>query len=84
MNIEKDSYWANVKRATEFELDYMLSKAGTVSYTHLMSCCSNDLTEKVYSSITQDSYEYTVKDFKSVVSSVYSPLRGAVSYTHLE
>lgn len=28
LNIEKDSYWANVKRATEFGLDYMLSKAG--------------------------------------------------------
>lgn len=28
LNIEKDSYWANVKRATEFELDYMLSKVG--------------------------------------------------------
>lgn len=28
LNIKKDSYWANVKRATEFELDYMLSKAG--------------------------------------------------------
>ena len=28
LNIEKDPYWANVKRATEFELDYMLSKAG--------------------------------------------------------
>ena len=28
LNIEKDSYWATVKRATEFELDYMLSKAG--------------------------------------------------------
>ena len=28
LNIEKDSYWANVKRATEYELDYMLSKAG--------------------------------------------------------
>ena len=28
LNIDKDSYWANVKRATEFELDYMLSKAG--------------------------------------------------------
>ena len=28
LNIEKDSYWANVKCATEFELDYMLSKAG--------------------------------------------------------
>lgn len=28
LNIEKDSYWANVKRATEFGLDYMLAKAG--------------------------------------------------------
>ena len=28
LDIAKDSYWANVKRATEFELDYMLSKAG--------------------------------------------------------
>ena len=28
LNIEKDSYWANGTRATEFELDYMLSKAG--------------------------------------------------------
>lgn len=28
LHIEKDSYWANVKRATAFELDYMLSKAG--------------------------------------------------------
>lgn len=28
LNIEKDSYWANVKRATEFDLDYMLSKNG--------------------------------------------------------
>ncbi|WP_455671569.1 M13 family metallopeptidase [Phocaeicola sp.] len=28
LNIENDSYWANVKRATEFELDYMLAKAG--------------------------------------------------------
>ena len=28
LNIEKDSYWANEKRSTEFELDYKLSKAG--------------------------------------------------------
>lgn len=43
--------------------------------------CSNDLTEKVYSSITQDSYNYTEKDFKSVVSCVYPPLRGVFSHT---
>ena len=53
----------------------------SISLAGIMSCCSNDLTEKVYSSITQDSYEYTVKDFKSVVSSVYSPLRGVFSHT---
>ena len=35
----------------------------SISLAGIMSCCSNDLTEKVYSSITQDSYEYTVKDF---------------------
>lgn len=28
LNIENDSYWANVKRATEFDLDYELNKNG--------------------------------------------------------
>ncbi len=28
LDVEKDSYWANVKRATKFELDYELAKAG--------------------------------------------------------
>lgn len=28
LDIQKDSYWANIKRATRFELDYMLAKAG--------------------------------------------------------
>ena len=28
LNIEKDSYWANIKRATKFEIDEMLAKAG--------------------------------------------------------
>ena len=32
----------------------------SISLAGIMSCCSNDLTEKVYSSITQDSYDYTV------------------------
>lgn len=28
LNIERDSYWANIKRANKFELAYMLDKAG--------------------------------------------------------
>ena len=28
LSIEKDSYWANIKRATKFEIDEMLAKAG--------------------------------------------------------
>ena len=28
LDVEKDSFWANVKRATKFELDYELAKAG--------------------------------------------------------
>ncbi len=28
LDIKNDSYWANIERATEFEYDYMLSKAG--------------------------------------------------------
>ena len=43
--------------------------------------CSNDLTEQVYSSITQESYNYTEKDFPSVIACVYPPLRGVFSHT---
>jgi hypothetical protein len=38
--------------------------------------CSNDLDEKVFSSVTQQSYSYTEKDFNPVVSSAYPPLKG--------
>jgi hypothetical protein len=37
--------------------------------------CSNDLTETVYSSVTEQSYKYTSKDFYPIVASVYPPLR---------
>ena len=36
--------------------------------------CSNDLDEKVYSKITEQTYNYTVDDFSPSIASVYSPL----------
>jgi hypothetical protein len=41
--------------------------------------CSNDLTEHVFSSVTQQSYHYTTKDFYPVVASVYPPLRSMLN-----
>lgn len=37
--------------------------------------CSNDLDEKVYSKVTEQSYNYTTDDFAPTVASVYSYLR---------
>lgn len=34
--------------------------------------CSNDLDEKVYSKITEQTYNYTVDDFSPSIASVYS------------
>jgi len=42
--------------------------------------CSNDLEENVYSSITQQSYNYTTSDFNPTVASVYSYLRSFISH----
>ncbi|GHT33854.1 hypothetical protein AGMMS49574_20350 [Bacteroidia bacterium] len=42
--------------------------------------CSNDMNEKVFSSVTEQSYNYTVKDFYPVVGSVYPPLRNLTSH----
>ena len=47
----------------------------------VVSSCTDGLKEKVYSSITQDSYNYTEKDFAAVVACVYPPLRGVFSHT---
>ncbi|KAA6336125.1 RagB/SusD family nutrient uptake outer membrane protein [termite gut metagenome] len=43
--------------------------------------CSNDLTEKVFSSVTEQSYNYTVKDFYPVIGSIYPPLRSVCSHS---
>lgn len=52
-------------------IKYLLGICCSVS---LLSC-SNDLDEKVYSKITEQTYNYTVEDFNPSVASVYSYLR---------
>lgn len=42
--------------------------------------CNNDLEETVYSSITEQSYNYTKEDFAPSVASVYSYLRDFPSH----
>lgn len=44
------------------------------------SGCSNDLTENVYSYVTQQSYNYTVEDFHQVVANSYRYLRSFPSH----
>lgn len=39
--------------------------------------CSNDLDETVYSKVTEQTYNYTLKDFTPSVASVYSYLRSS-------
>ncbi|MDR2120858.1 MAG: RagB/SusD family nutrient uptake outer membrane protein [Tannerella sp.] len=42
--------------------------------------CSDDLTEKVYSSVTEQSYNYTTKDFYPIVLSVYPDMRNVCNH----
>lgn len=53
---------------------YIKTFVGALCSLSLLSC-SNDLDEKVYSSITEQSYNYSTKDFAPAVASVYSYLR---------
>ncbi|MDR1381014.1 MAG: RagB/SusD family nutrient uptake outer membrane protein [Tannerella sp.] len=54
-------------------LTILLLTAGTGS-------CGNDLTENVYSSVTEQSYNYGEKDFAPIVASVYPPLRNVCDH----
>lgn len=45
------------------------------------SGCSNDLDEKVYSSVTEQNYDYTTEDFGPSVASTYRYLRSLLSHT---
>jgi hypothetical protein len=42
--------------------------------------CSSDLTERVYSSVTEQSYNYTASDFYPTVASVYPPMRNMCAH----
>ena len=44
--------------------------------------CDTDLTEKVFSSVTQQSYTYTTASFNPIVASPYRYLRDMISHTH--
>ena len=41
----------------------------------IITSCTLDLTENVFSSVTQQSYNYTDQDFNSVIACVYPPMR---------
>ncbi|MBO5471579.1 MAG: RagB/SusD family nutrient uptake outer membrane protein [Bacteroidales bacterium] len=47
-----------------------------------VSACT-DLTENVYSSLTQSSYQYSPKDLRPVVGACYTPMRSYMSHTGL-
>lgn len=42
--------------------------------------CSNDLTEKVYSDVTQQTYKYTTEDFHPTVANTYRYLRSFLDH----
>lgn len=50
-----------------------------ISVSSVLSC-SNDLDEKVYSSVTQQSYNYTTDDFYPAISNIYAYLRNFPSH----
>lgn len=54
----------------------------TVCILSTTSACSNDLDEKVYSKVTEQSYNYTTNDFYPVVASGYRYLRDLLSHTN--
>ena len=58
---------------------YIKTFVGALCSLSLLSC-SNDLDEKVYSSITEHSYNYSTKDFAPAVARVYSYLRNVADH----
>jgi hypothetical protein len=55
-------------KTTVKKIGFLLIISGILS-------CNNDLSETVYSSVTQQSYKYSVKDFYPVIGCIYPPLR---------
>jgi hypothetical protein len=49
----------------------------TIILAGVISSCDNNLDEKVYSSVTQQSYNYTTEDFHPAIANIYAYLRSS-------
>lgn len=54
---------------------YLKTAVAVLCVGGLISSCSNNLDEKVYSLVTEETYNYSTVDFHPTVASVYSYLR---------
>ncbi len=54
---------------------YLKTAVAVLCVGGLISSCSNNLDEKVYSLVTEETYNYSTEDFHPTVASVYSYLR---------
>ncbi|MDD4515856.1 RagB/SusD family nutrient uptake outer membrane protein [Massilibacteroides sp.] len=50
----------------------------TIVLSGIIISCDNSLDEKVYSSVTQQSYKYTTEDFHPAIANIYSYLRSSL------
>lgn len=57
--------------------NYIKLFLGVCCSVSLFVSCSNDMDETVYSSITEQTYNYTTEDFQPAVASVYNYLRSS-------
>lgn len=52
----------------------------TIVLSGILICCDNNLDENVYSSVTQQSYNYTIEDFHPAVANIYTYLRSSLDH----
>ncbi|WP_085537374.1 RagB/SusD family nutrient uptake outer membrane protein [Massilibacteroides vaginae] len=52
----------------------------TVVLSGIIISCDNNLDEKVYSSVTQQSYKYTTEDFHPAIANIYAYLRSSLDH----
>lgn len=60
--------------------NYIKLFLGVCCSVSLFVSCSNDMDETVYSSITEQTYNYTTEDFQPAVASVYNYLRSSTDH----
>ncbi|MDD4116104.1 MAG: RagB/SusD family nutrient uptake outer membrane protein, partial [Massilibacteroides sp.] len=52
----------------------------TILLSGIIISCDNNLDEKVYSSVTQQSYNYTTEDFHPAIANIYAYLRSSLDH----